>query len=113
MPDLFVTVLFVPYPGKTERVKTLLETISRQVEETLDSILQFQLFEEICLNEEHFNETNKIIVHIECKDKEAIDQYHALSTFRNFWNAISEENLLVVPVDANICKHFGGFAARN
>lgn len=45
-------------------------------------------------------------------DGVALHQYHALTTFQNFWNAIPEENLLAVPLDPIRCKVIRGFAGR-
>ena len=64
-----------------------------------------------CRSEMHFICTLTVYV-FTVADGEAINQYHALTTFQKFWNAIPEEDLLAVPLDPMKCKVFGGFAVR-
>jgi hypothetical protein len=49
------------------KVKELLVTVARQVEETHTTVLQYQLFEETGKEGEHHKEDRKVIVHINCR----------------------------------------------
>lgn len=92
MDNIFATVLITPNPGKMERVspqhrtrlqpvlgktiilnanyiqvKELLITVAKQVEELQETVLQYQLFEEVGREGEDLKEDRKVVVQINCE----------------------------------------------